>query len=193
MARYWRLVTPQCLELPEAKMTVKKKFHARTEQIEQLIKTLESTADPQIHAAALELMQSVMELHGSGLERLLELLTQSPDGAQITAELAQDDLVGGLLLLHGLHPEDIHTRVLRALDKVKPYLKSHGGDVQLLSLEDGVLRLALKGSCGSCGSSSATLKNAVEEAVVEAAPDVVQIIAEQPADHINAAQLVVLK
>jgi Fe-S cluster biogenesis protein NfuA len=174
-------------------MPEKREFHARTEQIEQLVKTLEATADPQVHAAALELMQSIMELHGAGLERMLELLTQSSEGERVSGEFAQDDLVSGLLLLHGLHPEDIQTRVLRALDKVRPYLQSHGGDVQMLGLHDGILRLRLKGSCGSCSSSSATLKNAVEEAVVEAAPDVVQIIAEQPVEEINASQLVVLK
>jgi Fe-S cluster biogenesis protein NfuA len=174
-------------------MTDKREFHARTEQIEQLVKTIESTADPEVHAAALELMQAIMELHGAGLERMLELLSQSSEGERIAEELLHDDLLTGLLLLHGLHPDDIQTRVLRALENVRPYLQSHGGDVQLVSLQDGVLRLRLKGSCGSCSSSAATLKNAVEEAVVEAAPDVVQIIAEQPAEQVSASQLVMLK
>jgi Fe-S cluster biogenesis protein NfuA len=174
-------------------MVDKREFHARTEQIEQLVRTLESTADPQVHAAALELMQSIMELHGAGLERIVELLSQSSEGERVTGELLEDDLVAGLLLLHGLHPEDMQTRVLRALDKVRPYLQSHGGDVELVSLQDGVLQLRLKGSCGSCNSSSVTLKNAVEEAVIEAAPDILQIIADQSTESLNAAQLVVLK
>lgn len=174
-------------------MTEKREFHARTEQIEQLLKTLESTADPQVHAAALELMQSIMELHGTGFERMLELLSQGTDGNRVIGELAEDDLVSGLLLLHGLHPDDMETRVLRALNKVRPYLQSHGGDVEMLGLRDGVLRLRLRGSCGSCSSSSATLKNAVEEAVVEAAPDVTEIIAEPATEQLNVSPLVVLK
>jgi len=174
-------------------MTEKREFHARAEQIEQLVRTLESIADPQVHAAALELMQSIMELHGAGLERVLELLSQTPDGERVTDELLEDELVASLLVLHGLHPEDIQTRVLQALDKVRPYLQSHGGDVELLSLQDGVLHLRLKGSCGSCNSSSVTLKNAVEEAVIEAAPEIVEIIAKQSTELVNASQLVVLK
>jgi Fe-S cluster biogenesis protein NfuA len=174
-------------------MTEKREFYARTEEIERLVKTLEATADPEVHTAALELMQSIMELHGAGLERMLDLLSKSGEGQRLTAELAEDELVSGLLLLHGLHPDDIQTRVLRALDKVRPYLQSHGGNVELLSMQDGIVHLRLQGSCGSCGSSLATLKNAVEEAVVEAAPDVTEIIAEQAAEHVNTSQLVVLK
>jgi Fe-S cluster biogenesis protein NfuA len=174
-------------------MREKQEFHARTGYIEQLVKKLESTADPQVHAAALELMQSVMELHGAGLERMLKFLSRTSDGERITGEMLTDELVAGLLLLHGLHPDDIETRVLRALDKVRPYLQSHGGDVELVRLQDGMLHLRLNGSCGSCSSSSATLKNAVEEAVIESAPDILQIIAEQSPEPLNASQLVVLK
>jgi len=174
-------------------MSDRQEFHARTEQIEQLVKTIEATADPQVHAAALELMQSVMELHGAGLERILELLSQSGEGERVTRNLLQDDLVASLILLHGLHPDDLETRVLRALDNVRPYLQSHGGDVQLVSLQEGVLRLRLQGSCGSCSSSSATLKNAVEEAVIAVAPDVLEIIADQPAEELNPSPLVVLR
>ena len=72
----------------------------------------------------------------------------------------------------------METRVLRALEKVRPYLHSHGGDVEFVSVADGVVRLKLLGSCGSCPSSSVTLKNAVEEALYEAAPDIEKIVAE---------------
>ena len=71
--------------------------------------------------------------------------------------------MASLLLVHGLHPYDVETRVARALDGVRPYLGSHGGDVELLGVtDDGVVRLRLLGSCDGCPSSSVTLKLAVE-------------------------------
>jgi len=87
--------------------------------------------------------------------------------------------VASLLLVHGLHPHDVHRRVSDALDRVRPYLGSHGGDVDLLEVADGpdgpVLRLAFKGSCKSCPSSAVTLELAVEDAVRAAAPEISEI------------------
>src|SRR5579862_603957 len=177
-------------------MTEKREFQARTEEIEQLMKILEETAEPAVHAAALELMQTIMELHGAAVGRILHVLSLEPNAERLCRELIKDELVSGVLLLHNLHPEDIHTRVSRALENVRPYLQSHGGDVQLVDVQDGVLRVRLQGSCGSCGSSAQTLKTAVEQAVVNAAPDVTEIIAEPGTEPntapINGSQLVVL-
>ena len=90
--------------------------------------------------------------------------------------LAADELVSGLLLVHGLHPYDVTTRVAGALDSVRPYLGSHGGDVELLGVDDdGVVRLRLLGSCDSCPSSTVTLQLAVEGAIQAAAPEVTSI------------------
>ena len=63
-----------------------------------------------------------------------------------------------------------------ALDKVRPYLKSHGGNVDLLSVVDGVVHLRLIGSCDGCPSSALTLKSAIERNIYEAAPDVNSIV-----------------
>jgi Fe-S cluster biogenesis protein NfuA len=174
-------------------MPERREFQARTEEIEELVKTLEATAEPSVHAAAFELMQAIMELHGAGMARILEILSGDAHTEQARRKLLKDDLVSGLLLLHNLHPEDIQTRVMAGLESVRPYLQSHGGDVDLVSLQDGVLRVRLKGSCGSCGSSIQTLKGAVEQAVVDAAPDVIEIIAEPASESVNTSQLVVLR
>lgn len=170
-------------------------FQARIKEVEELVKKLERAGDPEIHAAALELVQSVIDLHGLGLERMLEIVCESEAGEEALVEAVKDDLVSSMFLLHGLHPEDVETRVLRALDKVRPYLHSHGGDVEMIGITDGILRVRLQGTCGSCSSSSLTMKNAVEEAVYEAAPDILEIVEDQgkdPAAH-AASQLVVLK
>lgn len=120
---------------------------------------------------AQELVREVVGLYGAGLERIMQLAGDPG----LTERLATDDLVASLLLVHGLHPHDAQRRVSEALDRVRPYLGSHGGDVDLLEIDDGVVRLAFKGSCKSCPSSAVTLELAVEDAVRAAAPEITSI------------------
>jgi Fe-S cluster biogenesis protein NfuA len=99
-----------------------------------------------------------------------------------------------MFLLHSLHPDDLETRVLRGMETVRPYLQSHGGDCELTGVHDGIVHLRLHGSCGSCPSSSLTLKNAIEEALYQAAPDIKEIVAENAATAQPAASnLVTIK
>jgi Fe-S cluster biogenesis protein NfuA len=79
------------------------------------------------------------------------------------------------MLIHGLYPVDLETRVREALDSVRPYMESHGGDVELLGIEDGVARLRLEGSCNGCPASASTMELAIEQALQEAAPDLAGI------------------
>lgn len=152
--------------------------HVVMQRIEELIHQIEEVADPNARAAAIELVRSLMEFHGAGLERMMETLAQAGEtGLNIIDDFGRDDLVGSLLLLYGLHPVGLETRVRNALDKVRPYLRSHGGNVELLGVDEGVIRLQMQGSCSGCPSSAMTLKSAIEEAIYEAAPDVVEIVA----------------
>ena len=174
-------------------ITEKREFRVHTDRVEKLVSQLDGSRDPELRAVALELMQCLMDLHGEALERLLDSVSQTSAGEAALEEAIQDHLVASVLLLHGLHPDDLETRVLQALEKVRPYLHTHGGDVELVCIDDGVVRLKLLGSCGSCPSSSVTLKNAVEEALYEAAPDIVEIVAEDSTAALNTSRLVVLK
>jgi Fe-S cluster biogenesis protein NfuA/nitrite reductase/ring-hydroxylating ferredoxin subunit len=124
-----------------------------------------------------ELVRVTADLYGAGLERLLDLLYgMGRLDDEVLAALAGDELVSSLLLVHGLHPYDVTTRVEQALESVRPYLGSHGGDVELLDVTpEGVVRLRLLGSCDGCPSSSVTLTLAVEGAVEAAAPEVTAI------------------
>jgi len=175
----------------------KREFRVHTEHVEKLIRRLDGSGDAELRAVALELVQCVVELHGVALERMIENIAQTSAGEAALDQAITDDLVASVLLLHGLHPDSVETRVLRALDTVRPYLNTHHGDVEFVSLQDGVVRLRLVGSCGSCPSSSVTLKNAVEEALFAAAPEITEIVAEdKTADQTGAAhhpQLVILK
>lgn len=149
------------------------------EQIEGLIRTIENVSDPEARAGAIALVQALMEFHGAGIERMMEIIAESGEGGYAVFDrFSADDLVGNLLLLYGLHPLPLEDRVTQALEKVRPYLDSHGGNVELLGITDGVVRLRMQGSCKSCPSSAMTLKLAIEETIYAAAPDVVAIEAE---------------
>ena len=129
-----------------------------------------------------ELVRAVTDLYGAGLERLLEIAYDSGRlDDELLGLLADDELVASLLLVHGLHPYDVRTRVEQALDSVRPYLGSHGGDVELLDVSDeGVVQLRLLGSCDGCPSSSVTLELAVQDAIEAAAPEIVSIEVDTP-------------
>jgi Fe-S cluster biogenesis protein NfuA len=169
-------------------------FRAQSEHVEKLAAKLDQAGDPEVRAAALELVQSVVELHGAALQRLIDKCLETASGEQVLTAALEDNLVAGMFLLHSLHPDPIETRVVRGIEAVRPYLKSHGGDCELVSVRDGIVRLKLHGTCGSCPSSSLTLRNAVEEALYEAAPDITEIVAENAAVEATApSNLVVLK
>jgi len=162
------------------------------ERIELLLEA-SAAAGPVARERAEELVRLVVELYGTGLERVLELAHEA--GAlddDLLGALAADELVSSLLLVHGLHPYGVEERVERALDGVRPYLGSHGGDVQLLGVDDeGVVRLQLLGSCDGCASSAVTLELAVEDAIRSAAPEIVRIDVEAAAPASAAAQSVI--
>ena len=120
-----------------------------------------------------QLVGEVTDLYGAGLERMLGIAVAA-DPALVDAFVA-DNLVASLLLVHGLHPHDVNRRIEDALDSVRPYLGSHGGDVKLLGVVDDVVRLEFAGSCKSCPSSAVTLELTVEDAVRAAAPEITSI------------------
>jgi Fe-S cluster biogenesis protein NfuA/nitrite reductase/ring-hydroxylating ferredoxin subunit len=163
------------------------RWRAAGDRIETLLEA-SSAGGAVARERAEELVREVAGLYGAGLTRVVELLD-----AGTVELLARDDLVASLLLVHGLHPHDVEARVRTALDSVRPYLGSHGGDVTLVGIVDGVVRLELTGSCRSCPSSSVTLELAVEDAVRAAAPEIEAIEAvaakPEPAGLISADSL----
>ena len=155
----------------------------RAARIETLIQEVAAFPDPHMRATSEELVQALVDMYGEGLARLLERIAESEvAGIALIETFADDDLLSSLLLLHGLHPIDIETRIVRALDAVRPYLKSHGGNVEFIGIEDGVAHLRLEGSCHGCPSSTMTLKLTIEEAIYKAAPDLDRLEVEGVAD-----------
>ncbi|GAC1664025.1 MAG: NifU family protein [Ktedonobacteraceae bacterium] len=146
--------------------------HRQAARIETLVKDVAEFTDAHARATTEELVQALLDMYGEGLARLLELTAETEaSGLALIDTFANDELLNSLFLLHGLHPLDIETRVTQALDEVRPYLKSHGGNVEFVRVEDGIAHLRLQGSCHGCPGSTITLKLAIEEAIYKAAPD----------------------
>jgi len=139
-------------------------------RVEELTAQLDVIGDPFARSCAEELVGALMGLYGEGLERIFAAIADE-GAAGLGERLTEDGVVASLMLIHGLYPVALETRVQEALDSVRPYMESHGGNVELLGIEDGVARLRLEGSCDGCPASASTMELAIEQALQEAAPD----------------------
>ena len=150
------------------------------DRVESLIDGFDGVSTPrQARELAEELARTIVNLYGEGLERLLTIVhdTVGERSPEVFARLCQDRFVESLLCLHDLHPLAVEERVQAALDAVRPYLKSHEGGVTIERVADGVVTIALQGNCDGCPSAAATVKQAVERAILERVPDVHTVVA----------------
>ncbi len=155
-------------------------FLHRMHRIEGLIHDMEKLPDPAVQAMVREIVQSLLELHGAGLAGILDHLLQAGEpGRALFAVLADDPLIANLLLLHGIHPDDMDTRVRRALEKIRPTLSAGGATVEILAVVEDVVRLRLEASGHGCASSMRSLKQTLAEAILATAPDAAIEIEEQ--------------
>jgi hypothetical protein len=111
-----------------------------------------------------------MEFYGAGLARILQLLS-APEDRRVQERLLADDLVASQLVLHDLHPEDLPTRITRALDTIPVDLDVLGFDEVSATLR---LRTAARAGCG-CGSGGTDVQRAVEDALACFAPEVTAV------------------
>ena len=146
--------------------------------IESLVQRIEGIGDPSLRADVLTLIQSIMDLHGAGLKRVLDLAAEAGEqGRFIINAVAADELAGSLLLLHGLHPAETEQRVAAAVEKLQRGLRSQSVMVTLIEVRDGTVRVRLEqtGKPTGCGSTQMALRRAVEDAIYSAAPDVASV------------------
>jgi Fe-S cluster biogenesis protein NfuA/nitrite reductase/ring-hydroxylating ferredoxin subunit len=163
----------------------------RVARMETLLGEIETLPDRNARSKAAEVVGVLLDLYGEGLARMMEVVAEGEERERTFDAFAEDELVSHLLLLHGLHPLDLETRVIMALEEVRPYLQSHGGNVELLGVKEGVARLRMQGSCSGCPSSTVTLRLAIEEAIQKTAPDLEGIEAEGVAEEPKPAPTIV--
>lgn len=150
-------------------------LRAASERVEQLLGELVA-ADPHVGQRVHELVRLLAELYGEGLGRIVAVLNEADAAGELMDQIVADELVASLLLVHDLHPRSLRQRVEQALEDVRPYLGSHGGDVEIVDIDDHrVVHLRMLGSCDGCPSSARTLELAVSGAIEAAAPEVTGI------------------
>ncbi len=158
-----------------------KDLQKRMQRIGEIVEQLESTADPNARAIAKELLESLLALHGAALEKILNITHEAGEtGDSLIRQFGGDQLISGLLLLYGLHPCDMQTRVTAALEKSRGFLDSHSAKAELVSIsDDGAVTLRLHLKPGGCGSTAATVKSTLEAAIQDAAPDASSILVQE--------------
>ena len=154
-------------------------FREDMQRIGGLVQEIEAIADPAVRAATKGLVQSLMDLHGAALEKALDIVADAGEpGMGIIDRLGRDALVSSVLILYGLHPEDIETRVRKAVERVRPQLRKQGCEVELLGVNDGAIRLRVETGSHTCGSTAKTAQATLEEAMYDAAPDMASLVIE---------------
>ena len=156
-------------------------FQEQVRKLGNLIAQFDHLPDGPQKTAGKELVQVLMDLHGAGLERMMEIVFESGSSGQplpgpaLIDKLGQDAISGSLLLLYSLHPDDVETRVHKAMERMRPRLRKLACTAELLGVEGGVVRVQLTTTSHSCGSSAKDLRAIVEESVYELAPDVTSL------------------
>jgi NifU-like domain len=149
-----------------------KEFQEKIRQLGTLVGELDQMPGGGSKTAARELVQLLMEVHGTGLERMMEIIFEADaPGEALIDKLGRDPIIRNLLLLYSLHPDDLETRVLKALEVAGPRLRKYDAEVELISIRDGAIQLRLHTSGHACGSTTKNLKLIVEESIYDQAPD----------------------
>lgn len=165
--------------------------HQQAEEIERLIRDVEAITDPQLREKVVTLVQSVLEFHRSGIQRLMQIISSEGEGADSLLEkIGSDELVASLLTLYGSHPLSVESRVAQAINRLNSHPLLHSCTVELLGMTDLVVRLRLVQD-KNCHSSPQILRTAIEEALYEAAPDVdeIQFVEEPPLTSVSFVPL----
>ena len=152
---------------------------AAMDRLDELVTAFEQHPDPQVVDGLVEVLRAVDVLHRGALQRLAALLA---DNGLRDQALADPDVA----LLFGLYEDtpddDEQSRAQAAVDAVRPYVEAHGGRLEVVAADDGVVSIRLLGACESCSHSAATLRGYVEDALREALPDFVRMdVAASPA------------
>lgn len=160
-------------------MADSKDFREEMQRIGELVPEIESIADPAVRASTKNLVQSIMDLHAAALEKTLDIVADAgAPGMNIIDRLGRDPLISSVLVLYGLHPEDIHTRVVNAVEKIRPQLRKQGCEVEILEVNGGEIRLRAETGSHTCGSTAKSVQAALEGAIYDAAPDLTSLVIE---------------
>lgn len=157
-------------------MATGSEFQDQVRQLGRLITQFDQMPEGPQKTACKELVHLLMDVHGAGLERIMEIVFESGGtGPAIIDELGRDTITGSLLLLYSLHPDDLKTRVNKAMERMRPRLRKVSCNADLVHIEEGAVQIRVTTSGHSCGSSTKDMRAIVEEGIYELAPDVASL------------------
>jgi Fe-S cluster biogenesis protein NfuA len=160
----------------DASMTGEKELQQLSSKIEDLVHRVDAISDPAVKANATVLVQSLLDLHSAAFQRVTEaLLHDGESGRQILERLAADEIVGGLLVLYGLHPDGLDVRLQKAIERARKAIAPHGASIELLDVREGMIHVRLSGKPSGCGSTTRKLQELVENAICEGAPEITKV------------------
>ncbi|PUA18916.1 NifU family protein [Glaciimonas sp. PCH181] len=148
------------------------------DRIGELIMTLESLTDSEARDCARQLVQEILDLHGEGLSRILDIVADTGAngaGKAMLDKLAFDDSVAALLLLHGLHPHDLTARVGLAVDGLRGGLGVQGLKIDVIAIDEAAVRLRLSGKWHGKNGAASRIQSDIEAAIFARAPEVATI------------------
>lgn len=131
--------------------------------------------DEDIRRKAEKLVESREAFLAAGVREMVKRLKTDPRSKPVLFELVDDPLVYAVLMELGIVKPDVTTRVARAMERVKPYVKSHGGDIELVKVEGDTAFVRLHGSCSGCSMSADTLRDGVGEAITSIVPEITRV------------------
>jgi Fe-S cluster biogenesis protein NfuA/nitrite reductase/ring-hydroxylating ferredoxin subunit len=144
-------------------------FQKTITHLDQLIRQFEELPLTQIQEKVFEMLRVIDLFHRESLGRLVSFLREQGLADHIE-QASTDSAIRTLLVLYDLLPGDPLVEAEKALDSVRPYIHSHGGEVELLRIEDGIVHLRLSGACSGCAGSTMTLRRGIEAALREKVP-----------------------
>jgi len=139
--------------------------------------------DPAARTVAQDCLAALEAVHKAGLTTMVRRLKADPDGKRLLFDLVDEPDVRMLLSIHGIIRADPLTVARQVLDGIRPSLQSHGGDVELDGIRDGVAYVRLQGACNGCSMAAVTMREGVEAALVAGVPGVtgVEVLPNEPA------------
>jgi Fe-S cluster biogenesis protein NfuA len=157
-------------------VTNDREFQDRVRQLGKLVTEFDQLPEGSAKVAGKVLVQLLMDIHGAGLDRIMEIISESESSAtEIIGRMGSDSMVGSLLLLYSLHPDSLQARVHNAIERLRPRLRKLACTIEQVHLNDGDVKVRLATSGHTCGSSTGDLRSLVEDGIFEYAPDVTSV------------------
>lgn len=158
-------------------------FEDLASRVDKIWGDVQRLTDEDAKMKAVALKDAVEAFNKLGLTRIVQKLKSDEAGKRLLFELVDDPAVYALFALHNIVKADLSPKIIQVLEGVRPFMQSHGGDVEFVRVEGSTVFVRLQGSCNGCSQSAVTLRNNVEEAVKSNFPQItnVEVVPNEPA------------